>query len=143
MLNSAVSGPQQWVTVLVMQQNEYPPSQNRTQTSHQSSRDQCIGVHRLAMAIDVVGGALAKGFRRCWEPEMSRPRSKRIGQGFSLIRLGHQGEQSLRVEIAVGPFPTTEQRERIASVAAQIPSPMEPNDPEKQQGQHQHPARVA
>lgn len=126
-----------------MQEDERSTSQNRAQPSHQSTWDQDLGIHWLAMAIDGVGCVLAKGFRRWWEPEMSRPGSKRIGQGFSLMRLGHQAEQSLRVEIAVGPFATTKHCERIASVAAQIPGPMEPNGPEKQQGEHQHPARVA
>ncbi len=74
-------------------------------------------------------------------PQLSRPSSQRVGQGFSLIRLGHQGKQPLHVEVAIGPLPTTEQRERIARIAAQIPGPTEPDDPKKQQGQHEHPAR--
>lgn len=95
------------------------------------------------MSIDVEGGGLAKGFLYWRMPQSSRPSSKYIGQEFGQIRLGHQGEQSLRVEVAVGPLSASEQCERIAGIAAQIPGPTKPDDLKKQQGQHQHPARGA
>jgi hypothetical protein len=93
------------VTVLVMQEDECPTSQNGRQPPHQSSWDQRLAVHRLAMSIDVVGGRLVE-VPLCWRmPKLCRPSGKRIAQEFSLICLGHQGEQPLRVEVAVGPFP--------------------------------------
>jgi hypothetical protein len=57
-----MSHSQQWVTVLVVQQDQCSTSQHDTQAPHQSSRDQCIGVHRLAMPIDVEGGGRTKVF---------------------------------------------------------------------------------
>src|ERR1051326_6702700 len=143
MVVATVGGCEERVTVLIMQQDECSTSQHRRQPPHQSSRDQRLGVHRLAMSIDVEGGGLAKGFLYWRMPQLSRPSSKHIGQRFSLIRLGHLREQPLGVAVAVGSFSTTYHREPIASVTAQIPGPMEPNEPKKQQGQHQHPARVA
>jgi hypothetical protein len=82
----------------------------------------------LAMSIDVVGGGITGGLLLRRVPELSCPSRQRIGQGFSLIRPGHLREQPLRVEVAVGAVATTEQRERTASVAAQIPGPTEPDD---------------
>ena len=52
-----------------------------------------------------ISGGLTEVFQLWRVPELSRPSGKRIGQGFSPIRLGHLGEQSLRVEVAVGTFP--------------------------------------
>src|SRR5579863_10283497 len=95
------------------------------------------------MPIDVEGGRLAEMFL-CWRmPELSRPHCQRISQGFSQIRLGHLGEQPLHVEVAVGPFPTTEQCEGIARLVPQIPGPTETDDAKKQQGQQKHSTRGA
>ncbi|HEX9134365.1 MAG TPA: hypothetical protein VF844_18905 [Ktedonobacteraceae bacterium] len=91
------------------------------------------------MSINVEGGGLTEVFLLWHPPEQRCPSCKSIGQGFSPIRLGQLGEQPFRVEVAVGAFATTEQRERITCVAAQIPGPTKPDDSQKEQRQHQHP----
>ena len=70
------------------------------------------------MSIEVEGGGLTEVFLLWHSPKRSCPSRQRIGQGFSLIRSSHLGEQPFRVEVAVGTFPATEQCERITGVAA-------------------------
>ena len=70
-------------------------------------------------------------------PQLRGPARERISERLGRAGPGDQGQKALDMAIAVGPQPPGEQRERIASVAAEIPGAPQPGGGQKEEREEQ------
>src|SRR5262249_39258493 len=103
--------------------------------SDQSTRDQTIGIDRLAVPIDVKTGrrfALIAGL-----PQVCRPRTQSSGERFRPISLGKLTEKPLRVAISVGSMPSCHHCQCLSGVATQVRRSMQAVQREEEERQEQ------
>jgi hypothetical protein len=82
MLIASVCRHEQWMTFVIVQDNERTTPQNLFKASYQPAWNQVIGVNSFAMAIDVKnrnGDVSHAGLRL---PERSGPACQRLGEGL-------------------------------------------------------------
>jgi len=109
------------MSLLIMKQHQRTPSQDFAGASDESTRDQAIGIHGLAVPIDVKTGSrfrkriLVLGF-----PQMGRPEAKGGGQRFGSIRLRQLAQKPLSVAIAISPRSPRHHCQRVSGIAAQV-----------------------
>src|SRR6266700_4609473 len=103
MLIPTVGGGKQRMALFIMQQHQRPASQDRPQSSNQSSGNTGICVDGLAVPIDVAGQSTLR-FGGVVErmPELCRPLGQGIGQSLCPTSMGHLRQKGFGVAIAIG-----------------------------------------
>src|SRR6266567_6235170 len=104
--------------LFIMQKRQRTSSQDFAAASDQSTRDQTIGIDRLAVPIDVKTGrrfAFVAGL-----PQVCCPRTQSGGERFRPIGLGKLTEKPLRVAISVGSMPSCNHCQCVSSIATQV-----------------------
>src|SRR6266516_7968719 len=92
------------MSLCIMKQHQRTPSQDFAGTSDESTRDQAVGIDRLAVAIDVKTGS--RFLLEILLPQMGRPGAKSTGQRFGPLSFGELAQKPLGVAIAIGPMPS-------------------------------------
>src|SRR6266567_4121140 len=121
MLISPMGGCEQEVTFLIMQHDQSATPQDFPCAPDQPTWNQRIGMDGLAVSINIEDMNWVLSSLWPWFPQRSGPACER----FSQERIGSNGGQlrqkSFGMAVAVGPMPTSEQCQSLATVAPQIP----------------------
>src|SRR5207302_983304 len=108
-------------------------AQDFSRASDQPTWDQCFGIDRLAVSIDIEDRN--RGFSPPWLllPQRSSPACERFCQKSIGSHGGQLCQKPLGLAIAVGPRPFCQQCQSLTSVAAQIPGSSESDGLQKQE----------
>jgi hypothetical protein len=102
MLIPAMGGSKQWVAMFIVKQDQSATAKNRSQASNQSTWNEQVAVHRLAVPIDIASQNPLRLACFLWKmPQMGRPMRQSVGQTLRALTMCYLRQKGFGVTIAI------------------------------------------